>query len=34
MTVLSAGGEVDYIDGNTEETVEGLLAYRRMSQAS
>ena len=26
MTVLSAGGGVDYVDGNTWETVEGLLA--------
>ena len=36
MTVLSAGGGggVDYVDGNTEETVEGLLNYRRRSQAS
>ena len=33
MTGLSAGG-VDYVDGNTEETVEGLLAYRGRSQAS
>ena len=34
MTVLSAEGGVDYVDGNTEETVEGLLNYRRRSQAS
>ena len=26
MTVLSAGGGVDYVDGNMEETVEGLFA--------
>ena len=35
MTVLSAGGGgVDYVDSNTEEMVEGLLNYRRRSQAS
>ena len=34
LTALSAGGGVDCVDGDIEETVEGLLNYRRRSQAS
>ena len=34
MPVLGAGGGIGYVDGNIEEMVEGLLNYRRRSQAS